>query len=85
MKSFKITFHSENGSGINIEFLRRESNTRLFRCAGCQLLRYCGKECQKAAWDAGHKLECKPMRLLRKVPPSFVRLILRVLIKLNVS
>ena len=27
-------------------------------CRGCQLVRYCGKECQLAAWP-GHKAACE--------------------------
>ena len=31
----------------------------LQRCAACREVLYCGKECQRAGWLAGHKLECK--------------------------
>jgi len=30
----------------------------LKKCARCQKARYCGAECQKAHWKAGHKKEC---------------------------
>jgi hypothetical protein len=28
-------------------------------CSGCRLVRYCGRECQMAAWRAVHKHTCK--------------------------
>jgi hypothetical protein len=28
-------------------------------CAGCNLVRYCGPDCQKEHWEAGHKPLCK--------------------------
>jgi hypothetical protein len=31
----------------------------LHLCAGCKLVRYCGRECQAAAWRAVHKHTCK--------------------------
>jgi hypothetical protein len=27
-------------------------------CAGCKAAHYCDRQCQKAAWKAGHKLQC---------------------------
>lgn len=30
-----------------------------FYCGGCNLVAYCGRECQRYAWKAGHKGECK--------------------------
>ena len=32
------------------------------RCAGCQSVVYCGKECQKHDWQLGHKARCKLIR-----------------------
>jgi MYND finger len=29
-------------------------------CSRCMSVRYCGKDCQKEHWRAGHKLQCKP-------------------------
>ena len=31
------------------------------KCAGCNVARYCGAECQRAHWKAAHKHECKAM------------------------
>ncbi|KAG2489054.1 hypothetical protein HYH03_012490 [Edaphochlamys debaryana] len=35
-----------------------EAGLRLQRCAGCQAVSYCCKECQTAHWRAGHKAAC---------------------------
>jgi len=32
---------------------------KLRRCSRCQRVRYCGRECQRAHWRAGHKAECR--------------------------
>ncbi|KAL8665775.1 MAG: hypothetical protein Q9168_007626 [Polycauliona sp. 1 TL-2023] len=34
------------------------SSSQLLTCGGCGKVRYCSKECQKAAWKA-HKVQCK--------------------------
>ena len=31
------------------------------KCAGCNVARYCGAECQRSHWKAAHKGECKAM------------------------
>jgi len=31
---------------------------KLLRCSGCQIKRYCEKDCQKAHWNA-HRRDCK--------------------------
>ncbi|GAQ78866.1 hypothetical protein KFL_000200180 [Klebsormidium nitens] len=38
-----------------------EEGGPLRRCGGCnnEQVKYCGTECQKAAWQAGHKKDCK--------------------------
>ena len=39
---------------------RQGSPGFLFKvCAGCNDTRYCGRDCQKADWKAGHKAVCK--------------------------
>lgn len=35
---------------------------KLRRCTGCMRVRYCSEECLQAAWDAGHRDECKRLR-----------------------
>jgi hypothetical protein len=32
---------------------------KLLRCTGCEQAWYCGAGCQKEAWKAGHKVECR--------------------------
>ena len=32
---------------------------KLRRCSRCQRVWYCGRECQRAHWRAGHKAECQ--------------------------
>ena len=34
---------------------------KLFTCAGCRIVRYCSKACQRADWD-GHREECRTIR-----------------------
>ena len=36
--------------------------TKLRRCSGCLLTRYCSSACQLAHWRAGHKAECRAAR-----------------------
>ena len=38
---------------------RECADSKLSLCAGCGLVAYCSKGCQRAAWKAGHKAECK--------------------------
>ncbi|EFN51556.1 hypothetical protein CHLNCDRAFT_140026 [Chlorella variabilis] len=33
-------------------------------CSGCRAVRYCGRDCQLADWDAGHCAECGQLRAL---------------------
>lgn len=35
------------------------TNDGLHKCGGCGKAHYCSVECQRAAWKAGHKQECK--------------------------
>jgi hypothetical protein len=39
---------------------------KLQRCSGCDAARYCGKECAKAGWKAGHREECKSAQLKKQ-------------------
>lgn len=43
---------------------------RKFVCAGCRVVRYCGKECQRTHWTRSHKETCKMMRLNTPVLPG---------------
>jgi hypothetical protein len=42
----------------------------LQRCARCKQAFYCNQECQRAAWRAGHKLECLAGEPLAKAARS---------------
>ncbi|KAG2344873.1 hypothetical protein BDR05DRAFT_989071 [Suillus weaverae] len=33
-----------------------------YRCSGCMLTRYCSKDCQKDAWESGHRIHCRMLR-----------------------
>ena len=37
-----------------------EMKKKLLQCAACARVLYCGRECQKAHWKAGHKGQCRP-------------------------
>ena len=38
-----------------------EDGVRMSKCARCGRAWYCSVKCQKAAWWAGHKTECRPL------------------------
>jgi hypothetical protein len=53
---------------------------RPLRCSRSKLARYCCKEHQKLAWEAGYKVECEALvRCAPRVPPPTVRLAARLL------
>lgn len=53
---------------------------RPLKCGRSKLARYCSREHQKAAWDAGYKQECDSLvKLAPRVPPPTVRLAARTL------
>ena len=37
-----------------------------YRCSACRLVKYCGVECQKKAWEKGHKNVCKKLLLVSR-------------------
>ncbi|KAJ4383016.1 hypothetical protein N0V86_002243 [Didymella sp. IMI 355093] len=47
-------------------------DVKVSKCAGCQRFRYCSKACQKAAWNRGHKYQCKIFKKLgdREIPKA---------------
>lgn len=48
------------------------SNESINKCAACDSVAYCGKECQREHWSNGHKKECKKLASFHagvKVPP----------------
>ena len=53
---------------------------RPLRCGRSNLARYCSREHQKAAWEAGYKQECEALvQCAPRVPPPTVRLAARTL------
>ena len=38
---------------------------QLHFCSGCRSRKYCNEECQRAAWAAGHKKECKKLKAFK--------------------
>ncbi|XP_056314862.1 histone-lysine N-methyltransferase SMYD1a [Danio aesculapii] len=55
---------------------RRQVNPH--RCAQCKFAHYCDRTCQRAAWDE-HKKECSAIRNIGKAPNENVRLVARIL------
>ncbi|OAD56993.1 SET and MYND domain-containing protein 3, partial [Eufriesea mexicana] len=56
---------------------------KLLRCCGCQYVYYCNQTCQKRSWRI-HGKECANLkRISPKIVPDFVRLMARIIIKLN--
>lgn len=44
-----------------------------FTCSGCNLCRYCSRECQLSDWEA-HKPACKRLKLMKKMSITFPQL-----------
>ncbi|MCJ1306783.1 hypothetical protein MMC25_000426 [Agyrium rufum] len=54
----------------------------LRKCTGCQIVRYCGKDCQTASWKKSHKYTCKIFKsLYPDVLPNTVRMALELLLR----
>ncbi|XP_066956830.1 LOW QUALITY PROTEIN: histone-lysine N-methyltransferase SMYD3-like [Macrobrachium rosenbergii] len=52
-------------------------------CKGCRISWYCSESCAKSGWEI-HRFECHRLqRLDPNIPPSFVRLLARIIFKLN--
>ena len=41
----------------------KESDIKLQCCGGCKSVYYCDAKCQQQHWNAGHKNECKVMKV----------------------
>ncbi|KAF8169934.1 hypothetical protein BJ912DRAFT_933544 [Pholiota molesta] len=54
-----------SGSCLNCED-NKTAQSQLNRCGGCELVRYCGADCQKSDWKR-HKKICKIIKSLRWV------------------
>ncbi|XP_046437813.1 histone-lysine N-methyltransferase SMYD3-like [Daphnia pulex] len=60
-----------------------KANSNLRKCLGCMVVSYCGRVCQREGWK-DHKGECKNfVRVKPNVPTDSVRLIARLILKLQ--
>ncbi|KAG7303908.1 hypothetical protein JYU34_010821 [Plutella xylostella] len=56
---------------------------KVLKCSGCQFVHYCGRSCQKEAWNV-HKWECNNLkRMSPKVIPDAARMLARLINRLN--
>ncbi|TQS37701.1 hypothetical protein Golomagni_01815, partial [Golovinomyces magnicellulatus] len=54
----------------------------LKRCSACRIPQYCSSACQRADWKSIHAKECARLKLLPDVPPTPVRAVMQVLLKI---
>jgi hypothetical protein len=52
----------------------------LKKCTGCQVVQYCSKDCQRAAWKSTHKGECPIYRSLPQIVPTVVRGLIQLIL-----
>ena len=52
------------GKKLNVDYCANcyTSNSPLFACARCALVKYCGKTCQLQHWKNDHKQQCIPIK-----------------------
>ncbi|KAK4163361.1 hypothetical protein QBC43DRAFT_355110 [Cladorrhinum sp. PSN259] len=55
-------YHAGGGGGFCDECGQGEGGATVKACSGCLVAGFCGKKCQKAAWNKFHKDECKTLR-----------------------
>ena len=53
---------------MNLEGMS-EQHVQTRVCSGCEVARYCGPECQRAAWK-GHKGACRALQASRQGEPA---------------
>ncbi|KAG1826549.1 hypothetical protein EV424DRAFT_634009 [Suillus variegatus] len=59
---------------------------RLRQCAGCQVVRYCSKRCQRNSWYSHHRLSCEFLKAaVGSSIPHYVKRSLRLLAALEVG
>ncbi|KAG1826554.1 hypothetical protein EV424DRAFT_634391 [Suillus variegatus] len=57
---------------------------QLRQCAGCQVVRYCSKQCQRDSWYSHHRLSCKFLKAaVGSSTPHYVKRSLRLLAALE--
>lgn len=58
----------------DIQTKKKDGIGNRMACAGCLAVFYCGRQCQKDGWKAGHKQECKLLKNAsecKKLLPSY--------------
>ena len=63
--------------------LKFKGECSLKQCGGCKKIFYCGPLCHKNAWHSYHREECQYLRILPSVPEEHIRILFRIVIKLN--
>ena len=60
---------------------RGVTNIALKICNGCQLARFCSRECQVSSWQSYHKYECKIMKKMQaNLQPAVSRAVMRAVL-----
>lgn len=60
------------------------TDIQLRQCAGCQVVRYCSKRCQRDSWYSNHRLSCKFLKAaIGSSAPHYVKRCLRLLAALE--
>lgn len=60
------------------------TNIQLRQCAGCQVVRYCSRRCQRDSWYSHHRLSCKFLKAaVGSSTPHYVKRSLRLLAALE--
>jgi len=44
----------------------KSGGIRLTACAGCEIVRYCGRNCKLENWKKGHKEECNKVEVVKQ-------------------
>jgi len=72
-KEYKLVFKAEQVR--KCEYCKKTTKEKgeTQRCSGCDCVRYCGLECQKADWKS-HKPFCKKLQPIRKSAMTFTEL-----------
>ncbi|XP_047525760.1 histone-lysine N-methyltransferase SMYD3 [Pieris napi] len=72
---------SSTENGNRCDYCLQKCKVR--KCSGCQFVHYCGKSCQRAAWD-DHKWECANIKKVApKVIPDAARLLVKIINRLK--
>ena len=63
--------------------LKFKGECLLKQCSGCKKIFYCGPFCHKNAWHSYHREECQYLKILPSVPEEHIRILFRIVMKLN--